>query len=104
MTLVRSATDTSVCLSIEELRTFIHDVRAPLINISGLSNELRDSLDTLLELLKAHTADLPTSVSSKASAIAEQEIGPCLHYLGVSVDQLNANIDSIVETTKNNVP
>jgi signal transduction histidine kinase len=81
----------------EEVESFVyvvsHDLRAPLVNLRGFSEELRSSCG---ELQKKLGTSMPKDVAEEVQKILNYGIGESLHYVTTSSSKLQRLIDSLL--------
>lgn len=82
----------------EEIETFVyvvsHDLRAPLVNMRGFSEELRASCETLEQKLRE--TRIPEPAASDVQRILRDDIRGALHYVMASGVKLQRLIDSLL--------
>lgn len=96
----------------EEKAILLHDIRAAMVNHSGLQHEVQVSLQQLTELLQSITpvnglhADAANnaddeSVLSQISEIFEEDIDQCLPMLQLSSEKLTVLLNRFVSGDDN---
>lgn len=78
-----------------------HDIRGPLCNLVGFSNELEQAIEQLIAELKLHEKDLPDDFLAKARTIIKNDIHPCLRFSHSSIKKMSTCLDE-AELGKNN--
>jgi signal transduction histidine kinase len=82
----------------EEIETFVHvvshDLRAPLVNLRGFSEELRSSCGELQQ--KLDTSTIPPPLAADVTRILREGIDGSLHYVTASSSKLQRLIDSLL--------
>jgi signal transduction histidine kinase len=86
----------------EEIESFVyvvsHDLRAPLVNLRGFSEELRTSCGVLEQ--KLSQSDLPEPVAKDVSRIIHDDIDGSLHYVTASSSKLQRLIDALLTLSR----
>ncbi|HET6333248.1 MAG TPA: MASE1 domain-containing protein [Polyangiales bacterium] len=86
----------------EEIESFVyvvsHDLRAPLVNLRGFSEELRTSCGMLEQ--KLSDSDLPEPLAKDVSRIIHEDIDGSLHYVTASSSKLQRLIDSLLTLSR----
>lgn len=72
----------------------IHDMRGPLINIQGFSDELNKAFGRIDNLLRDHHAEGSDEIVHQLRKIIEKDVEPCLDFLLTSVGKANDNLDA----------
>ncbi|HKP55510.1 MAG TPA: MASE1 domain-containing protein [Polyangiales bacterium] len=82
----------------EEIESFVyvvsHDLRAPLVNLRGFSEELRASCGELQQ--KLGPASIPPEISQDVQKILNDDIGESLRFVTTSSTKLQRLIDSLL--------
>ncbi len=86
----------------EEIQRFAyivtHDLRAPLVNIMGFTNELETNAKTLFSVIEhaAKTGALAEEMISNARFTAEQELPEAIHFIRSSTRKMDDLIKAIL--------
>lgn len=92
----------------EEQAILLHDIRAAMLNHSGLQREIKESLQDLTEVLhclvpssetsgKAVSASREESLRQQVNEILEEDIDQCLPMLQLSSNKLSALLVTLIE-------
>jgi PAS domain S-box-containing protein len=88
----------------EELKNFTyivsHDLRAPLVNIKGFSEELGRSTKDLTSLLEKYPGHVGTDEKRKTEELLKKDIPEALGFIGSSVTRMDALINSILKLSR----
>lgn len=74
-----------------------HDLRSPLVNLQGFSNELGLLRKDLKELFEGEFAG---ASRDRARAIVEHDIGESIHYIQTAVKRLSNIIDALLRLSR----
>ena len=99
----------------EERAILLHDIRAAMVNHSGLQHEVQVSLQQLTELLQSITpvnevlADTGNAMNdepilSQINEIFEDDIDQCLPMLQLSSEKLTVLLNRFVSSDDNEFP
>jgi signal transduction histidine kinase len=75
-----------------------HDLRSPLVNLQGFSEELRCSCHELHALLT--DTKVPESVRERATAILETDVSEAVHYINSAVTSLSNIIAALLRLSR----
>lgn len=75
-----------------------HDLRSPLVNVNGFSNELELSRRELLELMEQAT--LPDEMRMKVLTILNDDMPQSLAYIRSSADKMNSLINALLQLSR----
>lgn len=75
-----------------------HDLRSPLVNLQGFSEELNLACQDLRDTLTR--GDLPSETRQQALAILDQDIPQSLHFIQTAVSRLAAIIDALLRLSR----
>jgi signal transduction histidine kinase len=75
-----------------------HDLRSPLINLQGFSQELRRSARDLEDVLEKSA--VPQSVREQCRKLIKQNFAESVHYIQVAVERLARIIESLLRLSR----
>jgi signal transduction histidine kinase len=75
-----------------------HDLRSPLVNLQGFSEELSLSCRDLEALL--HRADVPEAVRRRGLELLGRDIGESIHFIQTAVGRLARIIDALLRLSR----
>jgi signal transduction histidine kinase len=88
----------------EEMKNFAyivsHDLRAPLVNIKGFSDELDRSIKEFAPLLEKHLAGGDAGDEQRTEELLKKDIPEALGFIGSSVTRMDALINSILKLSR----
>lgn len=88
----------------EELKSFAyivsHDLRAPLVNIRGFSEELGRSLEEIGPCFEKHLPVLDEAERKKLGPLIRQDIPEALGFIRSSVTRMDSQIGSILKLSR----
>ncbi len=75
-----------------------HDLRSPLVNLQGFSEELGYSCTELKSLF--HRADVPSAVSQRGLGLLSENVEESIHYIRTAVGRLARIIDALLRLSR----
>ena len=88
----------------DELKNFAyivsHDMRAPLVNIKGFSEELARSLGEIEPCFQKHLPLLDSADRDKIAPILKSEIPDALRFIGSSVSRMDSLVNAILKLSR----
>lgn len=75
-----------------------HDLRSPLVNLEGFSDELRHSLRDLDKLL--HDEQIPPAIRDKATAMLDSGMMESINFIRTAVSRLSRIIDALLRLSR----
>lgn len=88
----------------EELKNFVyivsHDLRAPLVNIKGFSEELITAIREIGPLLEKYLDGFAEAERKQFSAVLKKDIPEALNFIGSSVSRMDNLINSILKLSR----
>lgn len=88
----------------EELKNFAyivsHDLRAPLVNIKGFSQELARSLQAIEPCFQKHLPLLDPADRDQIAPLLQKEIPEALQFIGSSVIRMDSLINAVLKLSR----
>ncbi len=88
----------------EELKNFAyivsHDLRAPLVNIKGFSNELERALREIGPCFQKHFTLLDQTDREKVGPVLQKDIPEALTFISSSVSRMDSIINSVLKLSR----
>ncbi len=88
----------------EELKNFAyivsHDLRGPLVNIKGFSQELDRSIKEIEPCFQKHLSDLDPEESEKIGPVLKKDIPEALSFISSSVNRMDRMINGILKLSR----
>ncbi|MBW2644866.1 MAG: PAS domain S-box protein [Deltaproteobacteria bacterium] len=88
----------------EEVKSFAyivsHDLRAPLVNLKGFSEELTYSLKEGKGLLDKYIAHIDEKDTAQFATIFDQDVPEAIGFIGSSVDRMDRLINAILKLSR----
>jgi signal transduction histidine kinase len=75
-----------------------HDLRAPLVNLQGFSNELIRACDELRDAVR--DSSLAVATRERIERVVDEDIGEALHYLQTAVLRASHIIDALLRLSR----
>jgi signal transduction histidine kinase len=75
-----------------------HDLRSPLVNLQGFSQELAASCNDLARLISE--ADLPGATSRRAQVLLDRNMGDSIRFIQTAVTRLSSIIDALLRLSR----
>ena len=75
-----------------------HDLRSPLVNLQGFSEELRLASRRLAELVAS--SGVPAAVRSSAERVLHEDVAEAVDFIQASVERQAATIDSLLRLSR----
>ena len=75
-----------------------HDLRSPLVNLQGFSQELRHAAKELRDIIGK--SDLLGPTKGRALVLVDQDVGGSIHYIQTAVSRLSAIIDALLRLSR----
>ncbi len=77
-----------------------HDIRSPLINLRGFSDEIKMSADKIKEKVSSGGTRVPESVRNEVNQLVDVEIGESIDYINRAVKSLDGMTSAILEFSR----
>jgi len=88
----------------EEMKSFVyivsHDLRAPLVNIRGFSDELGRSIKEFTPLLEKCSGQVDARDKQRTDELLQKDMPEALGFIGSSVTRMDALINSILKLSR----
>jgi chemotaxis family two-component system sensor kinase Cph1 len=75
-----------------------HDLRSPLVNVHGFSQELRHAVQDLAALLQS--PEVPEHLRKKAAALVENDLQEDLHYILISIAKMDVLLSGLLKLSR----
>jgi PAS domain S-box-containing protein len=75
-----------------------HDLRSPLVNLEGFSNELDLVCQDIRTLV--HGGDVPAALRDQVIALMERDMGEAIHFIRSAVRRLSTIIDALLRLSR----
>jgi PAS domain S-box-containing protein len=75
-----------------------HDLRSPLVNIQGFSEELAKGLSKMSDILERD--DVPSEVRSLFSQVIAEDVTEALHYIQSSIEKMDSLIKGLLQISR----
>jgi PAS domain S-box-containing protein len=75
-----------------------HDLRSPLVNLQGFSQELSLGCRQLREILSQD--NVPDAVEEQSAQLIDEEMGRCIRFIQTSVGRLSGIIDALLRLSR----
>lgn len=89
---------------VEEIKNFAyivsHDLRSPLVNLSGFSRELTWALETVKPAIELGMSHMPEQDRAKVAAAIEEDIPESLAFIGSSVSHMNNQVNGLLQLAR----
>lgn len=82
-----------LCFSDSEFREIIHDLRGPLINLQGFTDELCSVVDNLMVLMNENSSHLPPEIQERLAEVIRDDVIPSSGFLRTAAHQLDQRLD-----------
>ena len=88
----------------EEIRRFAyivsHDLRAPLINLKGFANELRDACHLIKSVVLTDISHLDAQQQAEVTRALEEDVPEALSFIDLSVSRMDGLIQSVLNLSR----
>ncbi|HDY67849.1 MAG TPA: PAS domain S-box protein [Candidatus Scalindua sp.] len=85
-----------------ELQQFVyvtsHDLRSPLVNIQGFSNELQHAVEHINSVLNGN--DFPSAIKEKLATTLEEDIPEALKYISTSTFKMQSLLSGLLQLSR----
>ncbi len=75
-----------------------HDLRSPLVNLQGFSQELGHAAKDLHDMIES--AELPATTKKRAAILLDQDIAGSIQFIQTAVSRLSAIIDALLRLSR----
>jgi len=80
------------------IHTTSHDLRSPLVNMSGYSQELKYALEDMHSVLKE--LDIPADKMDKIKSITEEEMPESINYIVASAKKMDSLLSGLLKLSR----
>lgn len=88
----------------QDMRSFVdivsHDLRAPLVNVLGFTDELQRSAEELRAIVGQHKRHCPPGLARQLEAVLEEHINPSLGYIRSSAARMDEQVRALLELAR----
>ncbi|MFC1836973.1 PAS domain S-box protein, partial [Thermodesulfobacteriota bacterium] len=89
---------------VEEIKHFAyivsHDLREPLINVRGFSDELNQAIEVIRPAVQRLLDKLPEDEKSEIADAIEEDVPEALHYIKTSISHMDRLVESVLRLSR----